>query len=374
MAPAGPVNRVVRSLIKILAPLTIAVTLTLVPQAGPGRGAALARTGGGGSAAARASVPPVRIIAPGISHELRVLFALPDQRVRLPIAWASPRPLGVRYAWTRDDGAEADALPGGPPLIGAPLSAVRGQDADWLKTAAALPADGSVAAPSVPGLYRLRLGAPGGSDIGAELRLIVEVPFSRKESGYLDGYYVGRYPTEGQRRSDRYVPPAGFIRVTAGMKDLYVSEHFRLGQFLTHDQRDTWPKFAVLDPRLLDKLELVMAELRRRGVPAQRMYVMSGYRTPQYNRRGLDRGRARLSRHQWGDAADVWIDDDGDGYMDDLNGDGRRDTRDALFMLSAVDAVERAHPELVGGAGIYRDNGVHGPFIHIDARGHRARW
>ena len=42
--------------------------------------------------------------------------------------------------------------------------------------------------------------------------------------------------------------------------------------------------------------------------------------------------------------------------------------------LPLVDRVEAKYPELVGGAGIYRDNGVHGPFIHIDARGKRARW
>jgi hypothetical protein len=60
--------------------------------------------------------------------------------------------------------------------------------------------------------------------------------------------------------------------------------------------------------------------------------------------------------------------------MSDLNGDGRRDMEDARIMLRAVDAVERRYPELVGGAGIYRANRVRGPFIHVDARGTRARW
>jgi hypothetical protein len=39
-----------------------------------------------------------------------------------------------------------------------------------------------------------------------------------------------------------------------------------------------------------------------------------------------------------------------------------------------VDLVEQAHPDLLGGAGTYPDNGAHGPFIHIDARGKRSRW
>ena len=140
----------------------------------------------------------------------------------------------------------------------------------------------------------------------------------------------------------------------------------------THNEPAVDP--PIVDPRLLDKLELVLAELEAEGIGAERMVVMSGFRTPQYNRRGLGRGRARLSRHQYGDAADVWVDNDGDWYMDDLDGDGRRNTRDARVMLGAVDRIEARHPELAGGAGVYSDNGAHGPFIHIDARGYRARW
>lgn len=109
------------------------------------------------------------------------------------------------------------------------------------------------------------------------------------------------------------------------------------------------------------------------GVRARHMAVMSGFRTPAYNGPG-EGGRARLSRHTYGDASDVWIDNDQDGYIDDLNGDGRRDTRDAEVILRAVDRVEAAYPELAGGAGVYRDNGARGPFVHIDARGQVARW
>ena len=115
---------------------------------------------------------------------------------------------------------------------------------------------------------------------------------------------------------------------------------------------------------VLSVLEIVATEVRCKVV---RGGVLS-------NRKGLNKGRATLSRHQYGDAADVWVDNDGDWYMDDLNGDGRRDTRDARVILSAMEAVERTHPELAGGGGIYGDNGAHGPFIHIDVRGKRARW
>jgi len=36
--------------------------------------------------------------------------------------------------------------------------------------------------------------------------------------------------------------------------------------------------------------------------------------------------------------------------------------------------VEAANPGLVGGIGIYPATSAHGPFVHIDARGTRARW
>jgi hypothetical protein len=154
-----------------------------------------------------------------------------------------------------------------------------------------------------------------------------------------------------------------------------LSEHLRIRDFLTHDQQNVWPKYVVIDPRNVDKIELVLADLEARGVPARGVHVMSGFRTPQYNRGGGDpSGRAGLSRHMYGDAADLWIDNDGDGQMDDLNRNGRHDLGDAQLVCAAVDRVERAHPELVGGCGHYPGNGAHGPFTHIDARGYRARW
>jgi hypothetical protein len=84
--------------------------------------------------------------------------------------------------------------------------------------------------------------------------------------------------------------------------------------------------------------------------------------------------RAQDSRHQYGDAADVFVDNDGNGRMDDLNRDGRVDARDTQLVIDAAERVERAHPDLLGGAGRYRATRAHGPFVHIDVRGYRARW
>jgi uncharacterized protein YcbK (DUF882 family) len=211
--------------------------------------------------------------------------------------------------------------------------------------------------------------------------LITLLPFSAKRNGRVGLYYIGNWPAErgargpGKAPPDRYANPDGFIEVTPENQDTYVSEHFRLKDFLTHDQQGVWPKYLVLQMRNVDKLELVLEDLAQRGVNTAGVVVMSGFRTPQYNVGGGNTGgRAGLSRHMYGDAADIYIDNDHNGTMDDLNHDGRVDARDARVILEAVDRVEREHPELIGGAGVYIACCGHGPFIHIDTRGYRARW
>jgi hypothetical protein len=210
---------------------------------------------------------------------------------------------------------------------------------------------------------------------GRQLSLITLRPFTEKVNGRVGDYHIGRFPAEkGRLRSAAYVNPEGFIEVTLENKDTPVSEHFRFSDFLTHDQANVWPKYLVLREALVDKLELVMVELQRRGVDAQRLRIMSGFRSPQYNQRGVGRGRALDSRHQYGDAADIMVDNNQDGRLDDLNRDGRVNSKDIRVMADAVESVERQYPELVGGLGVYRATRARGPFIHVDTRGVRARW
>lgn len=202
------------------------------------------------------------------------------------------------------------------------------------------------------------------------------VPLSARENGRIGSYRIGRWPTEGRAAvRARYEPPSGFIEVTPANQDTYVSEHFRLRDFLTRDQQDVWPKYLVLEPRLIEKLELVIDELRKMGHDVQHVTVMSGFRTPQYNSGGGNTsGRADLSRHMYGDAADVFVDNDRNNMIDDLNGNGRADVGDSRIIRDAADRVERNRPELIGGVGVYVAASGHGPFTHIDTRGYRARW
>ncbi len=209
------------------------------------------------------------------------------------------------------------------------------------------------------------------------LTLITQVPASQASGGRIGGYLVGSWPSNVTRvpTPENYRPPSGFIRVTPENRDLRVSEHFKLGEFLTKGQTDVWPKYVVINPRMVDKAELTIQELRLMGHSVERVGVISGFRTPSYNASGGDtQGRGALSRHMYGDAVDFFIDNDGDFRMDDLNGDGRVTVADARVMAEAADRVERKHPSLIGGIGTYAPTGAHSGFIHVDTRGYRARW
>ena len=253
-----------------------------------------------------------------------------------------------------------------------------------LPAAAAAPAAGAaltpdstdiVRTPETEGVWRAAIRAGSALKPLTDFSVITLTPFSKKRRGRIGLYFIGNWPTERSRARDGYVTPSGFIEVTEENQDTPVSDHFALGDFLTHGQEAVWPKYLVLDMRLVDKLELVLLDLEQRGIETNGVRVMSGFRTPQYNVAGGNtQGRASMSRHMYGDAADIFIDNDGNGWMDDLNGDGRVNMRDAEVIRAAVDRVEQEHPALIGGAGVYPSASGHGPFIHVDVRGYRARW
>lgn len=210
----------------------------------------------------------------------------------------------------------------------------------------------------------------------ASLQVLSMLPFETKIGGRMGLYRMGYWP--GERRSLQtpgYAIPSGFVQVTPDNQDMLLSENFRLRDFVTKDQFAVWPKYVVLREPLLDKLELTMDALARMGHPVTHLQVMSGFRHPAYNALGVGAGgRTTESRHQYGDAADVFPDSDRDGRTDDLNRDGRVNVRDIELVLRAVEQVEAAHPELSGGLGRYHATNAHGPFVHIDVRGTTARW
>lgn len=53
-------------------------------------------------------------------------------------------------------------------------------------------------------------------------------------------------------------------------------------------------------------LEFILEKVNAQGYRWETFCVMSGYRTPYYNKAI---GNVRYSRHLWGDAADIFIDE-----------------------------------------------------------------
>lgn len=231
-------------------------------------------------------------------------------------------------------------------------------------------------APQHPGIWSLALKVGSAIKPLADFSVITLRPATEERSGRLGLYYIGNWPAARKGQPGvSYDPPSGFIEVTQQNQNTQLSEHFKLKDFLPHDQQNVWPKYIVVDLKMIDKDELVLADLKEHGINPAGVRVLSGFRTPQYNAGGGDpRGRAALSRHMYGDANDIFIDNDGNGQMDDLNHDGRVNIADAKVIQDAVNRVERAHPSLIGGCGIYSGTSAHGPFTHIDTRGYSARW
>lgn len=218
------------------------------------------------------------------------------------------------------------------------------------------------------GYARVRMG-------GRELKLTLVnvVPYTSMRNGTLDGYRIGEYAAQPLKGLEQYERPKGFVRLASHNDDLWVSDHYRMRDFQC--KLDGTTKFLVLRTDALVKLEILQHELlTRHGLQFDRFTVMSGYRTPYYNSKiGNETG---YSRHLYGDAMDIYIDQNRDGKMDDVNRDGRIDTGDARFLLRVAESIDNSSEWgwLKGGAGVYHANAAHGPYIHVDARGYVARW
>lgn len=207
----------------------------------------------------------------------------------------------------------------------------------------------------------------------AHLKLFTLTPATDIKNGKLNGYTIGKYPAEAYQGLAIYQPPKGFLAVSQANQDEWISPHYQLKQFLCK-QVGGYPKYVVLQTRLLRKLEFLTQAAIDQGLATEGFVVMSGYRTPFYNAAIKNK---LYSRHQWGGAADIYIDENPrDGVMDDLNKDGKINTQDAKVLADLVESYykTKGYQPFVGGLGLYSSNAAHGPFIHVDVRGFKARW
>ena len=243
-----------------------------------------------------------------------------------------------------------------------PVEAAGPAEGDGLRAAG--PGRWTWTAPAAPG--RTALTLRDGAGTAVVVNALVRQPYDGVSTS-LDGYELGSYapPRPGNPT------PTGFLRVGSPTDEaIPVSPHFRLGQFLCH-QASGYPKFLLLDERLLLKLERLAEAMGKAGLSPGSLRVMSGYRTPAYNA-GIG-NETTYSAHLYGQAADVYADADGDGSMDDLDGDGAVTTEDARVLYRMAEALD-SDPLVRGGLGLYAPAAHRGPFIHLDVRGRPARW
>lgn len=286
-------------------------------------------------------------------------------------AAATPVPMVVRGHPVKQDLFSLFASPGEEIRLGLPAQDASGlqlfmegqpygelRDGQWV-----------FSAPRTPGLHLLTLRH---TQKKAETVLNLFVGQSAAAGDELNGYRLGSPPPPHQKYPSFYQQPQLFVEVTADNADTALSPHFTLRQFLCKQDAD-FPKYVVLRESLLVLLEGLLQAVRDSGYPVTTFGVISGYRTPYYNKRI---GNVPNSRHVYGDAMDLFVDENGDGIMDDLNGDGVQDQADVDLLYTIVQEFKQ-RPEnrlLIGGVGRYYKTARHGGFIHVDTRGFRARW
>ncbi len=226
-------------------------------------------------------------------------------------------------------------------------------------------------APQEQGMYPITLTDTTNNSI-MTLNVFVMVPFAHN-SEKLNGYRIGRYQQKPLKDNPVYNQPQGFIEVTQNNRDVLVSPHFTLGQFLGK-QPSGYPKYLLIRERLLLKLEMMLEAFNQEGISTSTLHIMSGFRTPFYNY--SIGNRTKYSRHLYGGAADFFVDVDEDNYMDDVNHDGKTTITDAIVLADIVKkkARETWYRPFVGGLGIYGPKPHRGPFVHVDVRGFPARW
>jgi len=229
-------------------------------------------------------------------------------------------------------------------------------------------------APAKPGIYPMKYVRPSAPYDEIMLRAIVLVPSTEIKDGYLNGYRIGDYP-QPLKGNPVYTRPRGFVEVTKENQDTKLTPHFALKQFICkEDTSKTFPKYLIVQERLLLKLEAILGEVNEElGVHVDTLHIMSAYRTPFYNHAI---GDVKYSMHQFGSAADIYIDPEKKDRMADLNHDRVVDMNDSKYLYDHIETWLTTKPfaRLQGGMGYYAATPAHPPFVHVDVRGTKARW
>jgi len=225
-------------------------------------------------------------------------------------------------------------------------------------------------APEKSGAYRVNINDVNSNSI--QLNVLVLTPLSEKKGEYLNNYRIGHYPSKPLNGNPIYNKPKGFFEVTEENQYMLLTPHFTLSQFVCK-QTESFPKYLIVRELLLLKLEYLLEKVNQNGHEIETFGFISGYRTPYYNKLI---NNVQYSRHVYGGAADIYVNPNNQGGMDDLNDDGSIDEEDVRLFYNIVEAEfgKPSYDKFKGGLGFYRKNSRHNGFIHVDVRGWKARW
>lgn len=222
----------------------------------------------------------------------------------------------------------------------------------------------AVYAPENAGFYSLVLS---NNKTSKRLLVIVKKPFNANNK-QLNNYQIGLYPAP-YKGYTQYSAPNGFIEIFEKDLTRQLTPHVQVKNVICK-QVSGFPKYLYVNNDGLMMLEELLSFVQNEGIKVSKFAFISGYRTPHYNR---SIGNGKHSRHQYGDAFDLYIDEDGDGRMDDLNGDGKLTVADVDVLYKVFEKFQK-QSRYNGGIGRYKPASHHGGFVHIDNRGFTARW
>ncbi|MEO7683689.1 MAG: hypothetical protein ABIU86_07090, partial [Gemmatimonadaceae bacterium] len=126
-------------------------------------------------------------------------------------------------------------------------------------------------APQRTGIWSVAIAVGNAIRPITDFSVITLFPASQKKAGKIGLYYIGNWPSGRASLKADYTPPGGFIEVTPQTQNTALSDHFRLRDFFPHDQQAVWPKYIVVKMKLVDKLELVLDDLRAHGIRTDRV-------------------------------------------------------------------------------------------------------
>ena len=121
-----------------------------------------------------------------------------------------------------------------------------------------------------------------------------------------------------------------------------MSKNFKKGEFKCRDGTEVPDEHMDNLVELVENLQIIRDHIKKP------MLIISGYRTPKYNRRI---GGARKSQHMKAKAADIVV-----------RGMKPTELRKVIVTLIKEGKIKK------GGVGLYRS------FVHYDVRGRNARW